>query len=204
MILGPNVPPFVEFPEFDADWNEDQWAKLLAWLIDSGLVTTQEVAALALGALNPPQVGTSIATKKSFQKNYPPRKTMQAVYEWHNSQRGRCEDCQTRLDLQADHIVPIQDIGEEADRLENMTLRCRRCNVIRRESHKLGGLTFLTTQAALMWLLFTKRPRRYQDFELLCREYGLTMANIRFREAWAIAHWLSREGLYEIDDSSIF
>ena len=53
MILGPNVPPFQEFPEFDADWNEDQWARLLAWLIDSGLVTTKEVASLALGALNP-------------------------------------------------------------------------------------------------------------------------------------------------------
>lgn len=200
MILGPNVPPFDEFPEFDADWNEDQWAELLAWLIDSGLVTTQEVAALALGALNPPQVGTSIATKKSFQKNYPPRKTMQAVYEWLNSQRGRCKDCQTRLDLQADHIVPIQEIGEEADSLENMTLRCRRCNVVRRESHKLGGLTFLTTQAALMWLLFAKRPRRYSEYEQLCRDYGLTMANIRFHEAWAIAHWLNREGLYEVDD----
>ena len=55
-----------------------------------------------------------------------------------------------------------------------------------------------------MWLLFAKRPRTYQEYEHLCREYGLTMANIRFHEAWAMAHWLSREGLYEIDDDSVF
>jgi hypothetical protein len=44
----------------------------------------------------------------------------------------------------------------------------------------------------------------YQAYEVLCRRYGMTMANIRFKEAWAMARWLSREGLYEIDrDSSM-
>lgn len=54
-----------------------------------------------------------------------------------------------------------------------------------------------------MWLLFTKRPKTYQEYEKLCREYGLTMANIRFQEAWAMARWLEKEGLYEIDKESI-
>ncbi|HXN39055.1 MAG TPA: hypothetical protein VN892_13530 [Solirubrobacteraceae bacterium] len=55
-----------------------------------------------------------------------------------------------------------------------------------------------------MWLLFVKRPKTYQEYELICRQYGLTMANIRFKEAWAMAHWLAREGLYTIDPESSF
>ncbi len=85
-------------------------------------------------------------------------KPWQAVRAWHFEQSGKCADCGTRLELQADHVVPKEEAGEEADRLENMTLRCRRCNVVRRPSHKLGGKTLLTTESALMWLLFTKRP----------------------------------------------
>lgn len=51
-----------------------------------------------------------------------------------------------------------------------------------------------------MWLLFTKKPKNYVEYEKLCREYGLTMANIRFQEAWAIALWLKREGKYNIEE----
>jgi 5-methylcytosine-specific restriction endonuclease McrA len=188
----------------DAEWTEEDWYGLISWLIKTKLVTWKEVTSLVLGHLNPSQVGTSIATKKSFQAQYPPRQTMQAVYEWHNAQSGKCADCGTRLELQADHIVPRQELGDAADQLGNMTLRCRRCNVVRRPSHQKGGLTFLTTEAALMWILFTKRPQTYQDYEKMCRDYGLTMANVRFHEAWAMAHWLAREGLYEIDESSTF
>ena len=50
-----------------------------------------------------------------------------------------------------------------------------------------------------MWLLLTKRPRSYEAYADLCRTYGLTMASIRFEEAWAMARWLNRLGLYEID-----
>ena len=89
-----------------------------------------------------------------------------------------------------------------ADRLENMTFRCRRCNVIRRPSHKQGGKTFLTAESGLMWLLFVKRPATYEAFSKLCREYGLTMANIRFEEAWAMARWLARAGRYTISSRS--
>ena len=53
-----------------------------------------------------------------------------------------------------------------------------------------------------MWILFTHKPSTYQDFQKLCREYGLTMANIRFEEAWAMAKWLNREGMYYIADKS--
>jgi hypothetical protein len=71
-----------------------------------------------------------------------------------------------------------------------MLLRCRRCNVIKRPSHKLGGATHLTAEAALMWLLFTFKPRTLKDFVSLCRLYGMTMADVRMREGWAMAEWL--------------
>jgi len=194
--------PFGSFPAKDADWTEEHWRQLINWFIDSGLLSARELAALMLGHLNPSQVGTSIASKKTFQAHFPPRKIMQAVIQWHFEQSGTCADCGTRLELQADHVITREDKGDEADRLENMTLRCRRCNVIRRPSHKHGGKTFLTAEAALMWILFVKRPRTYQQFETLCRDYGMTMANIRFQEAWAMAHWLRREKRYVIDRDS--
>ena len=53
-----------------------------------------------------------------------------------------------------------------------------------------------------MWLLLVKRPRTYDAFQSLCRVYGLSMANIRFEEAWAMAIWLARHGLYVIDPGS--
>lgn len=193
---------FKNFPDRDTDWTEDHWRQIIDWLLKSGLLSTREIAALVLGHLNPSQVGTSIASKKTFQAHFPPRKIMQAVIKWHFKQSGRCADCNSRLELQADHIVPREKLGNKADKLENMTLRCRRCNVIRRPSHKRGGKLLLTTEAALMWILFTKRPKTYQEFERLCREYGMTMANIRFQEAWAMAHWLQREGKYEIASDS--
>lgn len=157
-----------------------------------------------LGHLNPSQVGTSIASKNSFQSHFPPKKTWEAVREWHFSQTGRCATCETRLEIQTDHIVSREEIGEDADVLENMTLRCRRCNVIRRPSHKKGGKTYLTAESALMWILFLKKPKTYQEYEQLCREYGLTMSNIRFQESWAMAKWLHEIGLYEIDSNSKF
>ncbi|WP_203654644.1 HNH endonuclease [Demequina activiva] len=195
---------FESSPLADMDWAEGDWEQMLVYLVESGLVTYQEVAALVLGHLNPSQVGTSIASKKTFQAHYPPRKTMQAVLAWHINQEGVCVDCGTRLELQADHVETREEYGDAADRLENMTLRCRRCNVIRRPSHANGGKTFLTTESALMWILLVKRPGTYLEYERLCRNYGLTMANIRFKEAWAMAHWLQRVGLYTIDDSSTF
>lgn len=194
--------PFEFFPEKDSEWSEEHWQQLIQWFICSGLVTAREVAALMLGHINPSQVGTSIASKPTFQSRFEPRQTMRAVIQWHFEQSGKCVDCGTRLELQADHVITREEAGDEADRLENMTLRCRRCNVIRRPSHKRGGKTFLTAEAALMWILFTKRPRTYQHFERLCRDYGMTMANIRFQEAWAMARWLQREGRYDIDDES--
>lgn len=192
------------FPADDRDWTEDDWRALIDWFMSSGLLTAKEIASLVLGHLNPSQVGTSIATKKTFQAHFPPRKCWAAVREWHFAQSGRCADCGTRLELQADHIVPREQLGDAADRLDNMTLRCRRCNVIRRPSHGNGGTTHLTAEAGLMWILLVKRPRSYQEFERLCRAYGMTMANIRFQEAWAMARWLHAEGRYDIDPSSLF
>ncbi|MBK8265260.1 MAG: hypothetical protein IPK80_28510 [Nannocystis sp.] len=93
-------------------------------------------------------------------------------------------------------------LAEVADRLDNMVLRCRRCNVIRRPSHANGGRTFLTAEAALMWLFLVRRPSTYKEFHDLCRKYGMTMANIRFEEAWAMARWLQRAGLFDIEGGS--
>ena len=194
--------PSVSRSSDDALWSQADWKAMIEHLVDSGLVTYKEVASLTLGHLNPSQVGTSIATKKSFQKHFPRRKCWEAVRQWHFDQVGKCCDCGTRLELQADHVITRQDQGEAADRLENMVLRCRRCNVVRRPSHKKGGLTNLTAEAALMWILFTKRPTTYQEFASLCRAYGLTMATIRFEEAWAMAKWLQREGKYFIAPES--
>lgn len=260
--------PFDGYPDNDTDWCEDQWNALLQHLIDTGLVTWHQISALVLGHLNPSQIGTSIASNKSFQKHFPKRKIWTAVRQWHFDQSGMCSDCGTRLELQADHIISkeivgkvgmqivqnnideqklfasiyeiltkemkhsqgannipsdlIRIIGETlreailngardqetlakcADRLENMILRCRRCNVIRRPSHKLGGKTFLTAEAALMWILLVKRPSTYREFHDLCRSYGMTMANIRFQEAWAMAIWLARDRIYSIDPSSTY
>jgi len=193
---------FTNFPINDNDWSESNWKELLEYLLEQGLVNYKEIASLVLGHLNPSQVGTSIASNKSFQKNFPKGKIWENVRKWSYSQTGKCADCGTRLELQADHIIPREELGEAADKLENMTYRCRRCNVIKRPSHKQGGLTFLTAEAALMWVLFTKKPTTYQEFEQLCRNYGMTMANIRFQEAWAMAKWLEQIDEYEIDNNS--
>jgi hypothetical protein len=267
-------------PEKDSEWSEEQWKALLDLLIQQGIFNWREVTSLSLGHLNPSQVGTSIASNKNFQAHFPPRQTWLNVRNWYFNQSGCCADCSTRLELQADHLIPKEIVGavtfkvqelvssgrintadavaEEssailrtelrgytdflrdrlktgrglpdfsealqrriamgiyhcvvnnitdrkiiegvADQLPNMVLRCRRCNVIRRPSHKNGGLAFLTTEAALMWILFVKRPQRYSDFEKLCRAYGMTMANIRFQEAWAMAKWLNQQGSYEISE----
>jgi HNH endonuclease len=147
---------FKNFPEKDSDWDENNWKQLLEYLLEQGLVSYKDIASLVLGHLNPSQVGTSIASNKSFQRHFPKRKIWENVRTWSYKQSGLCVDCGTRLELQADHIISREELGEAADTLENMTYRCRRCNVIRRPSHKLGGLTFLTAEAALMWILFTK------------------------------------------------
>ena len=259
------------YPDSDEDWSEDDWRQLLDTFVTNGLLQWREIASLTLGHLNPSQVGTSIASKKSFQSHYPRRKCWAAVREWHFHQRGTCADCGTRLELQADHLIPkeaivetaksittaswiddpddsnrllqkvrkaLTDVLEEsnsldesaeklregiasaiseairqderdpsrlkevADRLDNMLLRCRRCNVIRRPSHKHGGKTFLTAESALMWLLLVKRPSTYEAYQDMCRSYGLTMANIRFEEAWAMARWLNRISQYHISPKS--
>ena len=303
--MADNVPPSIPgFPDKDSDWSSDQWKSLLEDLVTAGLMSWTGIATLALGHLNPSQVGTSIASRKSFQRHFEKRQTWLNVREWHFEQSGKCADCGTRLELQADHRIPkeiVRDVGKEivetgisdseelmdtivarlnealkpisdeddseelqtngdedipeelqtngdedipeelqtngdedipeellraihvglrdvilagvreprelaevADRLENMVLRCRRCNVVRRPSHKQGGKTFLTSEAALMWILFLKRPETYQEFERECRSYGLTMANIRFQEAWAMARWLQRAGSYFIAPDSKF
>ncbi len=193
-----------KYPDNSKEWSEENWHNFLLDLINSNLITYRELTSLLLGHLNPSQVGTSIASKKTFQSHYPPRECWQAVRQWHFDQSGRCLNCGTRLELQADHIIPRQALSDDADKLENMTLRCRRCNVIRRPSHTKGGLTDLTAEAGLMWLLFTKQPTTYQEFKTLCRNYGMTMADIRFQEAWAMAKWLEKENKYSISDESLY
>jgi 5-methylcytosine-specific restriction endonuclease McrA len=186
--------------EPDKNWSEEDWQNLLIKLIDDKIVTWKEVAATVLGQINPSQVGTSLASNKRVQSFHEPRKVWQAVRAWFYSQAGVCANCGTRLDLQADHIIPRENQGD--DRLENFQLLCRRCNVVKRPSHKKGGITYLTAESALMWILFVYQPKTYEVYKMLCRKYGLTMADIRFQEAWAMAHWLHKEGRYDIDSIS--
>lgn len=178
----------------DSTWTSEQWKALVEGLVEDGLVTWKEVAAIALGELNPPHVGTSLASNAHVKAVYGKRTTWPFVREWFYSQSGRCVHCGTRLGLQADHITPVQQGGNWT--LSNFQLLCRRCNVIKRPSHKKGGRTYLSAESALMWLLLVHRPRTYPEYKSLCRKYGLTMASIRFEEAWAMAEWLKREGKY--------
>lgn len=188
----------------DSAWSEDQWKNLVASFVENDLASWRELAALILGHLNPSQTGTSLASSDGFKRRYGKGNTMRIVMEWAYAQTGRCEDCGSRLELQADHVEgrELFDDPLEADYIENMTLRCRRCNVVRRPSHELGGQTFLTAESALMWILLVIRPRTFLDFVRLCRVYGMTMSDIRMQESWAMAHWLSRNEppLYGIED----
>lgn len=191
----------LDTPKPDHQWTDADWLEMLTGLIDAGIITWSEIANVALGELNPPQVGTAIASKKTFQAHYPPRRMWAATRAWFYSQPGRCGDCGTRIMLEGEHIQPRAEFGDAADTLGNMQLLCKRCNAIKRPSHRNAGVTFLTAQTALMWLLLTYKPRTYGAFKGLCREYGLTMADIRFQEAWALAVWLWREGHYELDET---
>lgn len=193
---------FTNMPHNDHEWSEDDWEKLLSLLVSNGLMSYKDMGAAILGLLNPPQVGTSIASHEMIKLQYPPRKAWQAVRAWYYRQSGRCESCRTRLGLQHDHVLSRADYGDGAHTLDNIRLLCRRCNVARRPTHAKAGLTFLTTEAALMWILLVKRPTTYQEYDRLCRAYGLTMASIRFQEAWAMARWLEADGKYTIDKDS--
>ena len=182
-----------DYPSKDLDWKEEDWRVLLQELISKNLVTYKDVTSLVLGHINPPQVGTSIASNQDIQSQFPARKAWASVRNWFYNQCGMCVDCKTRLELQVDHVVPIEKIGVKAQTLENLELRCRRCNVRKRPSHANNPKTFLTTESALMWIYFTKQPKTYTEYKQLCRLYGLTMADIRIQEAWAIDEWLRQE-----------
>lgn len=55
-------------------WTQEKWRNFVEKLVGEQLVSWDEVAAVVLGELNPPQVGTSLASNKNIQKRYPPRK----------------------------------------------------------------------------------------------------------------------------------
>lgn len=187
------------------NWSEQQWHDFVESIVKEGIVSWSEVAVALCGELNPPQVGTAIASNPSFQKHFPPRETMRNVMEWFYAQNGQCVVCGTHLFLEADHIHSKQEFIEagrdpsDADTLDNLQLLCKRCNVIKRPSHALGGISFAPAQSVLIWILLHHRPRNRESFYHLCRDHGLTMANIRFDEAWAFAEWLHKRGKYEID-----
>ena len=184
------------------EWTEVEWLHFIERIVDDKLASWKEIALAVCGGLNPPQVGTAIASNSSFQEKFPPRETMRNVMAWFYEQDGKCSECGTRLSLEADHIVSKQEFLEagkavgDADTLGNLQLLCKRCNVIKRPSHDLGGVSFAPAQSVLIWVLLTHKPSTRDEFYLLCRQHGLTMANIRFDEAWAFAEWLKREGRY--------
>lgn len=203
--LGGGISPLPNSSIFgDEAWSDAEWRRLLERLVKDGVVSWKDVATLTLGHMNPSQVGTSLASSEGFKRKYGKGQVMPLVMEWFYAQGGTCADCGSRLELQADHVEPRQAYKDplDADFIENMTLRCRRHNVIRRVSHELGGKTHLTAEAALMWILFSFRPRTLPDFVRMCRLYGMTMADVRMQEGWAMAHWLNKLGdaQYALDD----
>ena len=178
----------------DEEWKADEWRTLLERLIAEGMISWKEITTLTLGHMNPSQVGTSLASSDGFKRRYGKGNVMAKVMDWFYQQDGKCHDCGTRLELQADHNKPREEYADplDADFIENMFLRCRRCNVIKRPSHEFGGTTHLTAETALMWILFGFRPRTLPDFVRMCRLYGMTMADVRMQEGWAMAHWLQK------------
>ena len=71
----------------DRFWTEKKWKNLLDFLVKDKLLSYKEITSLVLGHINPSQVGTSVASNKAIQKNYPPRKCWSAVRKWHFNQR---------------------------------------------------------------------------------------------------------------------
>lgn len=183
-------------------WENVEWHRFVENIVTRGIVSWEEIAMAVCGELNPPQVGTAIASNPSFQKHFAPRETMRNVMAWLYAQSGKCSVCGTRLFLEADHIKSKQAFVEEgkdpgeADHLENLQLLCKRCNVIKRPSHALGGISFAPAQSVLIWILLVEKPTTRDEFYTLCRHHGLTMASVRFDEAWAFAEWLRKEGRY--------
>src|SRR5688500_4688672 len=49
------------------EWSEGQWHEFVERLVKNGVVTWKEVSTAVCGELNPPQVGTAIASNPSFQ-----------------------------------------------------------------------------------------------------------------------------------------
>ena len=87
----------------DRTWSENAWRALLERLVHDGLLSWKEVTSLALGHMNPSQVGTSLASSEGFKRKYGKGEVMPKVMEWFYKQNGKCLDCGTRLELQADH-----------------------------------------------------------------------------------------------------
>src|SRR5262245_2606525 len=99
----------------DADWSVDHWRTLVENVVQRGMATWKDIAGLVLGHLNPSQVGTSLASSEGFKRKYGKGKTMQIVMHWLYQQTGRCLDCGTRLELQADHIRGRGDFSNRLD-----------------------------------------------------------------------------------------
>jgi len=97
------------------DWDEQAWHGFVDGLVNQGIVTWREVALAVCGELNPPQVGTAIASNKSFQAKFPPRETMRHVMSWFYAQSGKCTICGTRLFLEADHVRSKQDFRDNEE-----------------------------------------------------------------------------------------
>lgn len=197
VLAGVNV-------KFDGpDLTGAEWRAFVEDAVNRGLLTWEDVAVSICGELNPPQVGTAVAN--AVKHNYAKGKTMQHVWRWLYGLDGRCAVSGKRLFLEADHIRPREQFIKEgrdvkdADSLNNYQLLSKRENVIKRGSHKLGGLSFAPAAAVLIYIQLRFRPRTYHEFVTMCRRHGLTMADVRFQEGWAFAVWLSRAGEYEID-----
>ena len=179
---------------------ENDWKKFLEYLVENKLTSFAEIGRVFLTELNPNQIGTQLASNKEFQQKYPKGTAWKAAKAWFYGQPLGCAKCKSLLQLEVEHVKSRSEHGIEAQDLVYMVLMCKRCNMMQRPSHKNAGKTPLNTGAALMYILLLNRPKTYNEYEKLCRDYCLTVSDIRFQEAWAMAIWLAREGKYDILD----
>lgn len=59
--------PFAGFPSNDSEWTQDDWKRMIGFLVDGGLVNYKEIAALTLGHLNRHMLALQSRRRKPFR-----------------------------------------------------------------------------------------------------------------------------------------
>ncbi len=177
---------------------EERCEEIITNLVEEDILDWTTIAKEMLQSLQPPQTATHVPQLDGLRERYERGNRWAPSRRWMYSQYGPCENCGKITSINHDHIVERDILGDEADRLENLRFLCRRCNQSRHWEN--GNILDLGTAAAVMYLLFTQKPKTVKELEKMGRQVGLTQSNQRFEETWAFAMYLHREGLLEVDE----